>query len=145
MTKREQAALNKSYHAYKRDWYLWKNKGWSMKTAAPMDFDKYKEMYADAKEAGLPNIGSHLASASRTIDYQEAKDLKAMVDKLDKGFDSSFDADIEKKFSSLSKIKKNIGGYTTTIDGVLYTGKQAVYLDIRFLYGVTKANEYYGY
>ena len=68
-----------------------------------------------------------------------------MVDKLDKGFDSSFDADIEKKFSSLGKIKKNIGGYTTTIDGVVYSGKQAVYLDIRFLYGATKANEYYGY
>lgn len=145
MTKREQTALNKSYHAYRRDWYLWKNKGWSMKTDAPMDIDKYKVMYADAKEAGLPNIGSRLASASRTIDSKEAKDLQSMLGKLDKGFDSSFDADMEKKFSSLSKIKKNIGSYTTTIDGILYTGKQAIYLDIRFLYGVTKANEYYGY
>lgn len=145
MTKRERIAFNKSYHAYKRDWYNWKNKGWSMKGDAPLSKEKYLDKYVLAKDANLKNISRELASADRAVDTKEAKELQKVLGNIPKGTDISFDRDLEKKFNSLRNIKKNIGAYATDIDGIKYSGKQALYLDIKFIYGISKANEYYGY
>ena len=145
LSKTEFSRFEKSYHTYKRDWYNWKNKGWAMKTDQPWSAKTYYNNYLLAKDAKETNIGSKFASSSRILNTKSATELKNILSKIDKSADEAFDQEIKKKFSTLSKIKRNIGTYQTQIDGETYTAKQALYLDIRFIYGITAANEYFGY
>jgi hypothetical protein len=145
MSKSEFSKFEQSYHTYKRDWYNWKNKGWAMKTDRPLNAEDYYEDYLDAVDAQEKNIGSNFASSSRILDNKSAKELKKILDKIDRGTDASFEQELEERFNTLTKIKRNIGDYKTYVDGETYTAKQALYLDIKFIYGITAANEYYGY
>lgn len=145
MSKSEFSKFEKSYHTYKRDWHNWKNKGWAMKTDRPWDAETYYDNYLLAKDAKQTNIGSKFASSSRILDKKSATELKNILNKIDKGADEAFDQEIKKKFNTLTKIKRNIGTYQTQIDGETYTAKQALYLDVKFIYGLTVANEYFGY
>lgn len=145
MSKSDFSRFEKSYHTYRRDWHNWKNKGWAMKTDQPWSAETYYTEYLKAQRAKETNIGSKFASSSRILNKKSANELKNILSKIATGADEAFDQEIKKKFSTLSKIKRNIGTYETQIDGETYTAKQALYLDIRFIYGLTTANEYFGY
>jgi len=145
MSKTEFSKFEKSYHTYTRDWHNWKSKGWAMKTEQPWSATTYYTEYKKAQMAKETNIGSKFASSGRILNKKSATELKNILDKIDSGADEAFDQEIKKKFNTLSKIKRNIGTYQTYIDGETYTAKQAMYLDIKFIYGLTTANEYFGY
>lgn len=132
--------IENSYKAYKRDWYAWKIKGYAMKTKTPMSLNDYKESYRLAKLAKIHNIASSFAAEGRMISHQEAIAFKRVFDEK-KGLDKQLGEKIEKQFSSVKKIKKNISSWT--YDN--YTGLQAVYLQFKQLFGEEDADELFGY
>ena len=132
--------IKNSYKAYVRDWHAWESKGYAMKTEKPMSFDDYKESYRLAKLAKKDHIAKSFAAEGRIVSHQEATALKRGFDER-KGLDKELDKKIEKQFSSVKDIKKNISSWTYD----KYTGLQAVYVQFKMLFGEEEADELFGY
>lgn len=146
MTKKEKMAFNKSYNAYKRDWYSWKNKGYSMDIndetgiAEPLSKDGYLAVFKASKKANMKNIASTIAKSSRAITHKEALDLKASLEK-----EATGNADLAEWIKKNAKSGKQLLGLKYTFKGEQFTGKQGLYLALKDLIDYTVADKVYGY
>jgi hypothetical protein len=152
MTKKEKAAFGKSYHAYKRDWYSWKIKGYAMKTEAPMSETEYLKHYNQVRQLAVDkgnpelkkDIGSRTARTSRLLGKTYTKTLYETI-KEQKGKNAAFDVVIEEKFKNINALKANLHKYSFTVGGTTYYGKQAIYLEMKQLFGVKGTRDVFGY
>lgn len=146
MTKKEKKAFNKSYQAYRRDWYYWKNKGYSMDIndetgiAEPLSKDGYLAVFKANKKANMKNISATIAKSSRAITHKEALDLKTSLER-----EATSNADLADWMKKNARSGKQLLGLSYTFKGEQFTGKQGLYLALKDLTDYTVADKVYGY